>query len=34
MNRDQGAPEALQMVRRLDLVPSNVLFDAAFASKS
>jgi sugar phosphate isomerase/epimerase len=34
MNRDQGAPEALHMVRRLDLVPSNVLFDAAFASKS
>ena len=34
MNREQGAPEALQMVRRLDLVPSNVAFDAAFASKS
>ena len=34
MNRDQGAPEALAMVRRLDLVPSNVAFDAAFASKS
>jgi sugar phosphate isomerase/epimerase len=33
MNRDQGAPEALQMVRRLDLTPSNVAFDAAFASK-
>jgi len=34
MNRDQGAPEALNMVRRLDLVPSSVAFDAAFASKS
>lgn len=33
MNRDQGAPEALAMVRRLDLTPSNVAFDAAFASK-
>lgn len=33
MNREQGAPEALAMVRRLDLVPSNVAFDAAFASK-
>jgi sugar phosphate isomerase/epimerase len=32
MNRDQGAPEALQMVRRLDLTPSDVDFDAAFAS--
>src|SRR5919109_3260210 len=26
MNRDQGAPEALAMVRRLDLTPSNVAF--------
>jgi sugar phosphate isomerase/epimerase len=34
MNRDQGAPEALAMVRRLDITPSNVAFDAAFASKS
>ena len=33
MNRDQGAPEAAAMVRRLDLTPSNVAFDAAFASK-
>jgi sugar phosphate isomerase/epimerase len=33
MNRDQGAPEALAMARRLDLTPSNVAFDAAFASK-
>jgi sugar phosphate isomerase/epimerase len=33
MNRDQGAPEALAMVRRLDITPSNVAFDAAFASK-
>lgn len=30
MNRDQGAPEALQMVRRLDITPSDVAFDAAF----
>jgi sugar phosphate isomerase/epimerase len=30
MNRDQGAPEALALVRRLDLVPSDVAFDAAF----
>jgi sugar phosphate isomerase/epimerase len=30
MNRDQGAPEALAMVRRLDLTPSDVAFDAAF----
>jgi sugar phosphate isomerase/epimerase len=33
MNRDQGAPEALALVRRLDLTPSDVAFDAAFASK-
>lgn len=33
MNRDQGAPEALAMVRRLDLTPSDVAFDAAFARK-
>lgn len=33
MNRDQGAPEALKLVRELDLTPSNVAFDAAFASK-
>jgi sugar phosphate isomerase/epimerase len=32
MNRDQGAPEALAMVRRLDLTPSDVAFDDAFAS--
>jgi len=30
MTRDQGAPEALAMVRRLDLTPSDVAFDAAF----
>jgi sugar phosphate isomerase/epimerase len=30
MNRDQGAPEALDLVRRLDLTPSDVAFDAAF----
>jgi sugar phosphate isomerase/epimerase len=34
MNRDQGAPEALALVRRLDLAPSNVAFDAAFAAKN
>jgi sugar phosphate isomerase/epimerase len=33
MNREQGAPEALALVRRLDLTPSDVAFDAAFASK-
>jgi len=32
MSRDQGAPEALAMCRRLDLTPSNVAFDAAFAA--
>ena len=30
MNRDQGAPEALAMARRLDLTPSDIAFDAAF----
>ena len=33
MNRDQGAPEALAMVHRLELVPSEVAFDAAFEAK-
>jgi len=33
MNRDQGAPEALKLVRELQLTPSDVLFDAAFQSK-
>lgn len=33
MNRDQGAPEALAMCRRLDLTPSTVAFDAAFQQK-
>jgi sugar phosphate isomerase/epimerase len=33
MNREQGAPEALALVRRLDLTPSDVLFDDAFQSK-
>ncbi len=32
MNREQGAPEALGLVRSLDIVPSDVAFDAAFAS--
>lgn len=30
MNRDQGGPEALAMVRRLDLTPSTQAFDDAF----
>ena len=30
MNRAQGAPEALALVRKLDLVPSEVAFDDAF----
>jgi sugar phosphate isomerase/epimerase len=30
MHRDQGAPEALALVRKLDLIPSDVLFDDAF----
>jgi sugar phosphate isomerase/epimerase len=30
MNREQGAPEAAALVKRLDLTPSNVAFDAAF----
>ena len=33
MNREQGAPEALELVRALDLTPSGVAFDAAFQSK-
>ena len=33
MNREQGAPEALALVRKLDLTPSDVLFDDAFQSK-
>ena len=33
MNRNQGAPEALALVRRLDIIPSDVgSFDDAFAS--
>jgi sugar phosphate isomerase/epimerase len=34
MHRDQGAPEALEMVRRLDMIPSDVAFDAAFSSSA
>ncbi len=30
MNREQGAPEAVALVRRLDLTPSTVAFDDAF----
>jgi sugar phosphate isomerase/epimerase len=33
MNREQGAPEALALVRRLELTPSRVAFDAAFSSR-
>ena len=32
MNREQGAREACDMVKRLDLTPSDVAFDAAFSS--
>lgn len=34
MNRDQGAPEALAMVHRLGVEPSEVRFDDAFESKA
>jgi sugar phosphate isomerase/epimerase len=34
MTRDQGAPEACALVKRLDLVPSGQAFEAAFASKN
>ena len=30
MNRDQGAQEALDFVRGIDITPSNIAFDAAF----
>ena len=33
MDREQGAPEALALVKRLDLTPSDVAFDAAFSSE-
>lgn len=33
MNREQGARESVEMVKRLDLVPSDVAFDAAFQRK-
>lgn len=33
MSRDQGAPEALALIHRLDCSPSEVLFDDAFQSK-
>lgn len=32
MDRDWGAPEALKMIRQQDFTPSQVAFDAAFAS--
>ena len=33
MAREQGAPEALQFVRKTEIEPSSVAFDAAFAAK-
>jgi sugar phosphate isomerase/epimerase len=33
MNREQGAPQALELVRRLDLTPSTQAFDDAFKQK-
>jgi hypothetical protein len=33
MNREHGAREACDFVRRTDFAPSNVAFDAAFADK-
>jgi len=33
MDREQGAPEAVAMIRRLDLTPSQVRFDAAYEAK-
>jgi sugar phosphate isomerase/epimerase len=33
MDREWGAPEALQMIRKQDFTPSSVAFDAAFAAK-
>ncbi len=34
MDRDWGAPEALQMVRRMDYTPSTQAFDSAFSSNN
>ncbi len=31
MNREQGAREACEFVRKIDFEPSSVAFDAAFA---
>ena len=33
MDRDAGAREAAEFVKRLDFTPSKVAFDAAFAEK-
>jgi len=33
MDRDWGAPEALEMIRKQDFTPSQVAFDAAFSSE-
>lgn len=33
MDREWGAPEALQMIRKQDFTPSKAAFDAAFAAK-
>ena len=30
MSRDQGAPEALDFVRKTDLIASDIAFDSAF----
>ncbi len=33
MDREWGAPEALEMIRKQDFTASAVAFDAAFAAK-
>jgi sugar phosphate isomerase/epimerase len=33
MQREHGAPEAVQYIRKIDFAPSSVAFDAAFASQ-
>jgi hypothetical protein len=32
MDREWGAPEALQMIRKQDFTPSSVAFDASFTA--
>jgi hypothetical protein len=34
MERERGAREALEFVRKLDIKPSSAAFDAAFEKKS